>query len=156
MASGLLAGAPVILYDGSVNYLDPQRLWQIAAEHRADFLGVSPGYLLAGAKASLRPGHDLDLSALRTLGVTGAPVPASSYHWVHDEVGPLVQVTSTSGGTDVVSGFAGSAPTTPVWPGEISAPLLGVALQSWNHKGQPVASEIGELVVTRPMPSMPL
>jgi len=156
VASALLLGAPVVLYDGSPAYPDPQRLWQLAAEHRVAFLGVSPGYLLAGAKAGLQPGRDLDLSALRTLGVTGSPLTAASYYWVRDAVGPHVQVASSSGGTDVASGFAGSAPTTPIWPGEISAPLLGVALAAWDAAGQPVTGEVGELVVTKPMPSMPL
>jgi acetoacetyl-CoA synthetase len=156
VASGLLVGAPVVLYDGSPTYPDPSRLWRIAAEQRAAVLGVSPGYLLAGAKAGLHPGRDLDLTSLRTLGVTGAPLTAPSYQWVRDRVGPRVQVSSTTGGTDVVSGFAGSAPTTPVWPGEISAPLLGVALEAWDANGQPVVGEVGELVVTEPMPSMPL
>jgi acetoacetyl-CoA synthetase len=156
VASGLLTGTPVVLYDGSPTYPDPARLWQIAAAHRVAVLGVSPGYLLASARAGLTPGRDLDLRGLRTLGATGAPLPTSSYQWVHDNVGSWVQVASTSGGTDVVSGFAGSAPTTDVWPGEISAPLLGVALEAWNPDGQPVTGEVGELVVTRPMPSMPL
>jgi acetoacetyl-CoA synthetase len=156
VASALLMGAPVVLYDGSPAYPDPMRLWQLAAEHRVAFLGVSPGYLQAGEKAGLEPGRDLDLSALRTLGVTGSPMPAASYYWVHDAVGAHIQVASCSGGTDVVTGFAGSAPTTPVWPGELSAPLLGVALAAWNADGQPVTGEVGELVVTRPMPSMPL
>ena len=156
VASRLLVGAPIILYDGSPNHPDSQRLWRIAAEHRVAFLGVSPGYLVASAKAELSPGHDLDLSALRTVGATGAPVSAAAYHWVHDQVGARVQLASSSGGTDVVGGFAGSAPTTPVWPGEISAPLLGVDLQAWDQDGHAVVGEVGELVVTRPMPSMPL
>ena len=154
--SGLLVGAPVVLYDGNPNYPDPARLWRIAAEQRVAVLGVSPGYLLASAKAGLQPGRDLDLGALRTIGATGAPLSAPSYHWVRDAVGPSVQLSSTTGGTDVVSGFAGSAPTTPVWAGEISAPNLGVALEAWNEAGQPVVGEVGELVVTKPMPSMPL
>ena len=156
VASGLFTGAPVVLYDGSPTYPDPLRLWQIAADHRVAVLGVSPGYLLASARAGLTPGRDLDLRGLRTLGVTGAPLPAQSYQWVHDQLGSRVQVASTSGDTDVVSGFAGSAPTTEVWAGEISAPLLGVALEAWNTDGQPVTGEVGELVVTQPMPSMPL
>ena len=156
VASGLLVGAPIVLYDGSPTYPDPLRLWQIAAEQQVAVLGVSPGYLLASTKANLHPGRDLDLSALRSIGATGAPVSAQSYHWVHDEIGPRVQLASVSGGTDVVSGFAGSAPNTQVWPGEISAPLLGVAVQAWNQDGQPVTGEVGELVITKPMPSMPL
>ena len=156
VASGLLVGASVVLYDGSPHHPDPLRLWEIAAEHRVAFLGVSPGYLLASAKAELAPARDLDLSALRTVGATGAPVSAAAYHWLHEQVGATVQLSSTSGGTDVVGGFAGSAPTTPVWPGEISAPLLGVDLQAWDQSGRAVIGEVGELVVTQPMPSMPL
>ncbi|MFJ9173679.1 acetoacetate--CoA ligase [Streptomyces sp. NPDC102360] len=156
VASGLLVGATIVLYDGSPAYPGPQRLWELAAEHRTDVLGVSPGYLQASAKADLEPGRDLDLSALRVLGSTGAPLPAQSYHWVRDHVGDRVQTASTSGGTDIVSGFAGSAPTTPVWSGEISAPFLGVALEAFDADGRPVTGEVGELVVTRPMPSMPL
>ncbi|MTD52405.1 acetoacetate--CoA ligase [Amycolatopsis pithecellobii] len=154
--SGLLLGATIVLYDGGATYPDPGRLWALAAEHHVAVLGVSPGYLRAAAKAGLHPGHRLDLSALRELGSTGEPLPAAAYHWVRDHIGPVVQVASTTGGTDVVSGFAGSAPTTPVWPGEISAPLLGVALEAWNADGEPVTDEVGELVITRPMPSMPI
>ncbi|MCW2930471.1 MAG: acetoacetyl-CoA synthetase [Actinomycetia bacterium] len=156
VAAGLLLGAPVVLYDGSPAFPGPGRLWQIAADHRVAVLGVSPGYLQASIKAGLRPGHDLDLTALRTLGVTGSPLSAAPYRWARDAVGPRVQVASASGGTDVVSGFAGSAPTTPVWPGEISAPQLGVALEAWDETGHPVVGDVGELVVTKPMPSMPL
>jgi len=156
VVSGLLSGSTIVVYDGSPAYPGPQRLWEIAAEHRVAVLGVSPGYLLGCAKAALDPGRDLDLGALRVLGSTGAPLPADSYVWVRDHVSPRVQVASTSGGTDVVSGFAGSAPTTPIWPGEISAPLLGVALEAWDSEGHPVVGEVGELVVTRPMPSMPV
>ncbi|MFB6770702.1 acetoacetate--CoA ligase [Streptomyces sp. NPDC056337] len=156
VVSGLLLGATPILYDGSPTHPGPDRLWALAAEHRATVLGVSPGYLQSCAKARLEPGRDLDLSALRVLGSTGAPLPAQPYHWVRDHVGPHVQVASTSGGTDIVSGFAGGVPTVPVWPGEISAPLLGVALKAYDGRGRAVTDEVGELVVTRPMPSMPL
>jgi acetoacetyl-CoA synthetase len=156
VASGLLVGAPIVLYDGSPGYPDAERLWQIAANQQVAMLGVSPGYLLACAKAGLRPGRDLDLGRLRILGSTGSPLTAASYHWVRDAVGPRVQVASGSGGTDVASGFAGSAPTTDVWAGEISAPNLGVALAAWDDEGQPLTGQVGELVVTKPMPSMPL
>ncbi|MEV0848390.1 acetoacetate--CoA ligase [Streptomyces sp. NPDC049954] len=156
VVSGLLVGATVVLYDGSPTHPGPDRLWQLAAEHRVSVLGVSPGFLLGSARAGLEPGRDLDLSALKVLGSTGAPLPPQPYLWVRDHVGPAVQVASTSGGTDIVSGFAGGAPSTPVWPGEISAPMLGVALESWDGDGRPVVDEVGELVVTRPMPSMPV
>jgi acetoacetyl-CoA synthetase len=156
VASGLLVGAPIVLYDGSPTYPDPLRLWRIAADHQAAVLGVSPGFLAASGKAGLRPGDELDLSQLRTLGVTGAPLTAPPYAWVRDRVGKHVQTASTSGGTDIASGFAGGSPITPVWAGEISAPLLGVALESWDDHGRPRTGQVGELVVTRPMPSMPL
>lgn len=156
VASGLLVGSTIVLYDGNPAYPGPQRLWRIAADHRVSVLGVSPGYLAASEKAALKPALDFDLAALRTIGCTGAPLPAHSCHWVHDHVGSHIQVASTSGGTDVVSGFAGAAPTTPIWPGEISAPLLGVDLQAWNSQGESVIGEVGELVITTPMPSMPV
>lgn len=95
-------------------------------------------------------------STLRVLGSTGAPLPAASYHWVREHVGAQVQVASASGGTDIVSGFAGGAPSLPVRAGEISAAHLGVALEAWDPDGRAVLDEVGELVVTRPMPSMPL
>lgn len=154
--SGLLVGAPIVLYDGSPAFSSPDRLWDIAAQTRVDLLGVSPGYLLASAKADVNPAGKFDLSALRTLGVTGSPLPSHSYYWVRDRVGVSVQLTSSSGGTDVATAFAGSTPTTPVWPGEISAPMLGVALESWDAGGQPIHDGVGELVITKPMPSMPV
>jgi acetoacetyl-CoA synthetase len=119
-------------------------------------LGVSPGYLTASARSGRRPRAEFDLSGLRTLGVTGSPLVAAPYYWVRDNVGPHVQTGSASGGTDVAGAFAGSNPVTPVWAGEISAPMLGVALESWDERGRPQTGQVGELVVTRPMPSMPL
>ena len=145
VASALLAGATTVCFDGSPLYPGPRRLWEIAAETKVNVLGVSPGIFLAGMKAGLKPGEELDLSALRTIGATGAPVPAHCFPWVRDAVGERVQLASTSGGTDVVSGFAGSAPNLDVWAGELSAPLLGVALESWDDEGQPLIGEVGDV-----------
>lgn len=156
LVSALLLGTTIVLYDGSPLYPNAQRLFDIAAEHRVKVLGVSPGYLLSCEKAGIEPGQNLDLSALRVLASTGSPLPASSYSWVHEHVAREVQLDSTSGGTDVVSAFAGSAPTTPVWAGEVSAPLLGVALEAWSPEGRALVGEVGELVITKPMPSMPI
>ena len=156
VASALLAGATTVCFDGSPLYPGPRRLWEIAAETEANVLGVSPGIFLAGMKAGLKPGEELDLSPLRTIGATGAPVPAHCFPWVRDAVGDRVQLASTSGGTDVVSGFAGSAPNLEVWAGELSGPVLGVALQSWDDDGEPLIDEVGEMVITEPMPSMPV
>jgi acetoacetyl-CoA synthetase len=154
--AGLLAGARIVTYDGSPMQPAPDRLWALAEELGITVLGTSPAYLLANAKAGIVPREAHDLSRLRTLGVTGSTCPADTYHWVHDAVGAHVQLASITGGTDVVSAFAGSAPTLPVWPGEISAPCLGVALDAFDPDGAPVRGEVGELVVTRPMPSMPV
>jgi acetoacetyl-CoA synthetase len=156
VVSGLLVGATVVLYDGSPTYPDSQRLFDLAAAHQVQVLGVSPGYLLACAKDNLEPGRDLDLGTLQVLASTGSPLTAPTYSWVRDHVGEHVQLNSTSGGTDIVSAFAGSAPNTPVWPGEVSAPLLGVALDAWDDQGRSITDQVGELVVTKPMPSMPL
>lgn len=154
--SALLTGATVIFYDGSPSFPGTERLWEITERYGVTFLGTSPAYLRAAERVGLRPGTEYDLSALRTLGVTGSPLPAATYHWAAAHVGPRIQVASTSGGTDVAVAFASAAPTTPVWAGELSAPCLGVALEAWDEQGRPVTDEVGELVVTRPMPSMPL
>ena len=156
VASALVGGATTVCFDGSPLYPGPGRLWEIAADTKANVLGVSPGIFLAGMKAGIEPGKEFDLSALRTIGATGAPVPAHCFPWVRDAVGERVQLASTSGGTDVVSGFAGSAPNCPIWAGELSRPVLGVALESWDDSGQPLVGEVGEMVITAPMPSMPV
>lgn len=156
VVSGLLVGATVIAYDGSPLAPTADRLWEICERHRVTVFGTSPGQLLASEKAGLHPGREHDLSALRALGSTGATLPVSAFHWVHDEVGERVQIGSTSGGTDFVAAWVGPAATVPVWPGEISAIFLGMALQAWDPSGHPLVGEVGELVVTKPVPSMPL
>ncbi|MGW2712885.1 acetoacetate--CoA ligase [Streptomyces sp. NPDC001356] len=156
VVSTLLTGAATCTYDGApAPIARPDVLWELAARHRVTVFGTSPQYLLAMAKLGVDPAVH-DLSAIRVIGCTGSALPASAYPWVRDHVGAGVQLASTSGGTDVVSGFAGSAPTTPVWAGELSAPNLGVALAAYDGAGRPVVDQVGELVVTRPMPSMPL
>ncbi|OBF97901.1 acetoacetate-CoA ligase [Mycobacterium sp. 852002-51152_SCH6134967] len=154
--AGLLVGSTVVCYDGSPNAPRPDVLWEIAARVKATVLGTSPGYVLGCAKAGAVPRKEHDLSALRTVGITGSSLPPSSSLWLRDNVGEHVQVSSISGGTDVVSAFIGGVRTVPVWPGELSAPYLGCALDSWDESGQPVRNEVGELVVTKPMPSMPV
>lgn len=154
--AGLLVGATVVCYDGSPTFPRPDALWDIAARVGATVLGTSPGYVLGCAKAGAVPRKDHDLSALRTVGITGSSLPPSSALWLRDNVGEQVQVASISGGTDVVSAFIGGVRTVPVWPGELSAPYLGVALDSWDESGNPVRGEVGELVITKPMPSMPI
>ncbi|WP_280208658.1 acetoacetate--CoA ligase [Nocardia cyriacigeorgica] len=154
--AGLLAGATIVCFDGSPTYPEPDALWRIAAKVRATVLGTSPGYVLACIKAGAVPKDEHDLSALRMIGITGSALPPSSALWLRDNVGDHIPVSSISGGTDVVSAFIGGVRTVPVWPGELSAPYLGVALEAYDESGNPVRGEVGELVVTRPMPSMPV
>ncbi|NIL73979.1 acetoacetate--CoA ligase [Rhodococcus sp. B10] len=154
--AGLLVGATIVCADGSPAYPTPDALWAITAREKVTFLGTSPGYVLSCIKAESRPSRDHDLSALRAIGITGSAMPASSSLWLSDNVGRDVPVFSISGGTDVVSAFAGGVRTVPVWPGELSAPFLGVALKAFDVDGRPVTDEVGELVVTEPMPSMPV
>jgi acetoacetyl-CoA synthetase len=154
--AGLLVGATIVCYSGSPSAPQPDALWDIASRLRATVLGTSPGYVLGCAKAGAVPRTDHDLSALRTVGITGSSLPPSSSLWLRDNVGDHVQVASISGGTDVVSAFIGGVRTVPVWPGELSAPFLGCALDAWDESGNPVRAEVGELVITKPMPSMPV
>lgn len=156
VVSALLLGATTVAYEGSPTYPSEDRLWQIAEQERVTQLGISPGLVKIGASAGLRPGADHDLSRLTRLMVTGAPVPAWLYDWAAEAVSPDVPLISTSGGTDVVSSFVGGAPNLPVHPGEIPGPILGVAVEAYDESGRAVRDVVGELVVTLPMPSMPL
>ncbi|GAA1959421.1 acetoacetate--CoA ligase [Amycolatopsis minnesotensis] len=155
LVGALLVGATAVCYDGSPAFRRPDALWRLAARLRVTVLGTSPGYLASCRKAGARLG-DHDLVTLVRLGVTGSAFPPDLHRWVDGELGRRVQVVSSSGGTDVVTAFASAAPTTPVWAGELSAPCLGVALDSLGHTGKPVRDAVGELVVRRPMPSMPV
>lgn len=154
--AGLLVGATIVCYEGSPTYPTADALWSIAATIHATVLGTSPGYVLACAKAGAVPRDEHDLSALKTVGITGSSLPPSSALWLRDNVGERVQVSSLSGGTDVVSAFIGGAPTVPVWPGELSTRYLGAAVDAWDESGNPVRGEVGELVITKPLPSMPI
>ncbi|WP_043658320.1 acetoacetate--CoA ligase [Nocardia thailandica] len=154
--AGLLNGATIVTYDGSPTADGPDTLWRIAAETGATVFGTSPGYVLGCIKAGADPRREHDLSALRSVGITGSALPVSSALWLNEHAGEHVQVNSISGGTDVVSAFFGGVPTVPVWPGELSAPYLGVAVDAFDETGAPVRGEVGELVVTKPIPSMPV
>ncbi|RVW01050.1 acetoacetate--CoA ligase [Rhodococcus xishaensis] len=154
--AGLLVGATIVCYDGSPAYPAQDRLWEMASGLGVTVLGTSPGYVMACQKAGTVPRADHDLGSLRTVGITGSTLPASLSWWLSDNVGRHVPVASISGGTDVVSAFVGGCRTVPVWPGELSAPYLGAALDAFDESGSPVRGEVGELVITRPMPSMPV
>ncbi|WP_372460256.1 acetoacetate--CoA ligase [Nocardia coffeae] len=152
--AGLLVGATIVCYDGSPSFPRPDALWELASRREVTVLGTSPGYVLACEKTGVVPRNDHDLAALRSIGVTGSALPPSLSLWLRDNVG--ARVSSISGGTDVVSAFLGGTPTVPVWPGELSGPYLGVALDSFDANGKSVRGQVGELVLTQPLPSMPI
>ncbi|WP_169064691.1 acetoacetate--CoA ligase [Geodermatophilus dictyosporus] len=154
--SALLRGATVVVHDGAPAYPSVDAQFALAARTGITYLGTSAGYLTACERAGIRPGETHDLSALRTIGSTGSPLPASAFHWVYDAVAPDVFLASVSGGTDVATGFIGSTLLLPVTAGELQRPMLGVAAAAWDEEGRPVTGELGELVITEPMPSMPL
>ncbi|MGY2129621.1 acetoacetate--CoA ligase [Blastococcus sp. SYSU DS0617] len=154
--STLLSGCTLVVHDGAPAYPGPDAQFALAARTGMTYLGTSAGYLSACEKAGLRPGEQHDLSALRGVGSTGSPLPASAFRWVYDAVAGDVLLGSLSGGTDVATGFIGSSPLLPVTAGELQRPMLGVAAAAWSPDGEPVTGELGELVITEPMPSMPL
>ena len=156
LVSGLGVGASIVLYDGSPAHPDQSTLWRLAEELGITSFGVSAPYLQACMKAELHPGTEVDLSALRSVGSTGAPLPPQGFAWVYDEVKRDVMLSSLSGGTDVCTAFVGGAPLLPVHAGEIPARLLGCKVEAYDETGHPVVGEVGELVITAPMPSMPV
>ncbi|MEE1927299.1 acetoacetate--CoA ligase [Streptomyces sp. TRM 70351] len=156
LVSGLLTGTTVITYDGSPGHRGTDAQWRIAERTGATFYGTSAAYVMACRKAGVHPGRDRDLSALRCVATTGSPLPPDGFRWLHEEAGAGLWIASVSGGTDVCSCFAGAVPTLPVHIGELQAPCLGTDLQAWDPNGEPLTDEVGELIVTNPMPSMPV
>ena len=153
LVSGLLVGATIVLFDGDPGWPDLSTLWQLAAETRVALLGLSAPFIMASRKAGVvPPPHHL-----RSVGSTGSPLPADGFRWLHDAVGAGVQVASVSGGTDVCTAFVGAVPLLAVRAGEISCRLLGVSAEAFASDGTVCPPGVqGELVITAPMPSMPL
>jgi acetoacetyl-CoA synthetase len=156
LISGLMVGSPVVMYDGSPGYPDVGTLWRLAERHRVSYFGVSAPYIHACLKAGVRPADQLDMSAIRSLGSTGAPLSTDGFRWVAEAVGEHVQVCSMSGGTDVCTAFLEAAPAVPVWLGELSCAALGASVAAYDAHGAEIIDQVGELVVTKPMPSMPV
>lgn len=156
LVSGLLVGATVVLYDGSPGYPDMSALWRFAAEERITYFGTSAPYIQACLKAGISPGDDFDLEALRALGSTGSPLSPEGFSWIAERIGAHVQICSVSGGTDLCTAIVAAAPDVPVWRGELSCAALGAAAAAYDEQGNPVTDQVGELVLTEPMPSMPL
>ncbi|MBB2990304.1 acetoacetyl-CoA synthetase [Mycolicibacterium iranicum] len=156
LVGGLLVGATVVLYDGSPGHPDMNVLWALAEKHRVRLFGVSAPFIHGCMDAGISPGESYDLSAMRALGSTGSPLSVNGFRWIGDHVGGHVQICSISGGTDVCTAFLGSAPTVPVWLGELSCAALGADVHSVDEHGDELTGQVGELVLTKPMPSMPV
>ncbi|MFA9431154.1 acetoacetate--CoA ligase [Egicoccus sp. AB-alg2] len=156
IASSLLLGVAPILYDGNPAHPGPEVLWRVAQDARATLFGASPSYVRLMDQAGVVPREQFDLSALRTIMPAGSPVSPEITAWFYRNVKDDLWVATGSGGTDCCTGFVGGVPTLPVRAGEIQAPSLGVAVAAFAHDGRPVVDEVGELVITEPMPSMPL
>jgi acetoacetyl-CoA synthetase len=156
LISGLAVDASIVLYDGAPAHPDLAALWRLAAEEGVTYFGTSAPFLMACRKEGLRPTDVADLSPLRGIGSTGAPLPAEGFRYVYDAISPSVHLQSVSGGTDVCTAFVGASPLVPVWEGEISCRHLGCAVEAYSPDGRALVGEQGELVITRPMPSMPV
>lgn len=156
LVSGLLLGATVVLYDGSPSHPDLGALWRLAEEERLTQFGAGAPFLHALTKEGFEAGRRFDLSCLRLIGSTGAPLQPEAFAWVYQQVKQDVLLASISGGTDVCSALVGCCPLLPVHAGEIQCRCLGARVEAYDGSGRPVVGEVGELVVTQPMPSMPL
>jgi acetoacetyl-CoA synthetase len=156
LVSALLLETSIVMIDGDPAWPDLGWQWRLAAETGATFMGASPAYVMACRKAGLAPGRDPGLPALRTFCTAGSPLPPEGYRWVHEDIGPDVLLINGSGGTDVCSAIVTGSPLQPVWEGEISGAALAVAARTFDQDGREVVGELGELVITRPMPSMPV
>ncbi len=155
--STLLSGATIVLYDGSPAYPDINALWALAASLPIHHFGTSAPFLVSCMKAGIAPGRDFDLSHLRSIGSTGSPLPPEAFAWVYEQIKCDVWLSSMAGGTDICTAWVGGNPLLPVYQGEIQCRCLGTAMESWDEQGLPVAvGEVGEMVVTKPMPCMPV
>lgn len=152
----LLTDAEIVLFDGNPGYPDMTTLWDLAAQARVTTFGTSASYIAACMKAGVEPGAGRDLSALRSVGSTGSPLAPEGFDWVYEHVGADTWLFSTSGGSDVCTAFVGGVPTLPVYEGELQARSLGARIESFDEQGTPLIGEVGELVITEPLPSMPL
>jgi acetoacetyl-CoA synthetase len=161
LASGPAVGAAIVLFDGNPGFPDMSALWDLVDEAGITYFGTSAPFLMACRKAGLTPGQKLGggrdgRTGLKAIGSTGAPLPPEGFAWVYEAVGKELQLQSLSGGTDVCTGFVGSAPLLPVVEGTIACRCLGARVEAFDPAGKPVVGELGELVITAPMPSMPV
>lgn len=155
-AAALLVGATMVTYDGSPTWPDKASLWGWVARTSTTHFGTSAGFLTACQRADLEPGTDHDLSALRCVMSSGSPLPVPAWSWIYEHVKADVWLDAPSGGTDVCTPYVGGNPLRPVHAGEMQSRFLGTRVEAWREDTTPVVDEVGELVVTSPMPSMPI
>jgi acetoacetyl-CoA synthetase len=156
LVGALLTRASIVLYDGSPAEPDLGALWDLAERAGVTCFGTSAPYIDGCMKARVKPTEGRDLSRLRSVGSTGAPLSPAGFRWIYDELPDDVWLFSTSGGSDVCTSFVGGVPTLPVHEGELQARSLGASVEAWDEDGTPLVGEVGELVLTKPMPSMPV
>jgi acetoacetyl-CoA synthetase len=156
IVGGLLVGAVPVLFDGNPAYPDLSVLWQLTEAARIKVFGTSAAYIMNCLKAGVQPNNLVDLSALKSIGSTGSPLPAEGFAWVYEKVKPDLWLASVSGGTDVVSAFVVGCPLLPVHAGELQCRALGASVDAFDDNGHSLVEQTGELVITQPMPSMPV
>jgi acetoacetyl-CoA synthetase len=156
LVSGLLTPASIVLYDGSPGHPDMNVLWELAERSGMTCFGTSASYIAACMKAEIDPRASCDLERLRAVGSTGSPLAPEAFDWIYERVGDDTWLFSTSGGTDLCTAFVGGVPLLPVFRGELQARSLGAKVEAYDEDGRPVIDRVGELVITEPMPSMPL
>jgi acetoacetyl-CoA synthetase len=156
LVSGLLTPAAIVLYDGNPGHPDMGVLWDLAERAQITMFGTSAAYVAACMKAAIEPAAGRDLSRLKAVGSTGSPLSPEGFDWIYEQLGADTWLFSTSGGTDLCTAFVGGVPLLPVYRGELQARALGAAVEAWDEEGNAVIDQVGELVVTKPMPSMPV
>jgi acetoacetyl-CoA synthetase len=154
--SGLLLGSTICIYDGNPGWPDWNALWRFVGETRVTFFGAGAAFFLSCLKAQVEPNDVADLSALRAVGSTGSPLPPEGYQWIYEHVRQDIWLNAISGGTDFAGCFVGGVPTLPVVLGEMQCRCLGARVEAWDEAGKSLIDEVGELVCSAPMPSMPL
>jgi acetoacetyl-CoA synthetase len=156
LVSGLLTDTALVLFDGDPAYPDLLAMWRLAEETGITYFGTSAPFLMSCRKAGIHPGEEVDLHALRGVGSTGSPLPPEGFRWVYDNLPKDVLLGSASGGTDLCTAFVGASPLVPVYEGEIACRMLGAKVEAYDPDGHSVIGQLGELVITEPMPSMPV
>lgn len=156
LVGGLLSKGTIILYDGSPVYPDRNMLWKFAQDTKMTVLGTSASFITDSMKNNVTPGSQFDLSHLKSISSTGSPLPPEGFKWCYEHVKKDLWIASISGGTDVCTAFILGSPTLPVYAGELQCRGLGAKIESFNDKGETLIDEVGELVLTEPLPSMPI